>query len=201
MRWGILPVVSIFLVLCLRALVRARRTGGARAAPLSDPRIAAFLASTGLTVLGFVLGALIRGSTTMVPAHYHASVGGVTVAFMAVTFLLLDAFGLRLRGGRFARAALWQPILYGAGMAGFALAGAHGMGRKMYGAEQATRGVAESAGLAVMGLGGFVAIAGGLLFLGALVAALWSRVAARSPVGSSELVSSSWRWSHDARHR
>ncbi|MCU0671067.1 MAG: hypothetical protein MUF70_17210, partial [Myxococcota bacterium] len=204
MRWGLLPIVSIFLVLGVRALVRARREGGPDAARLSDPRVAAFLVSAALTVLGAFLGAMIRGSTTVVPAHYHASVGGVTVAFMAVTFVLLEPFGVRLRGGRLAPAALWQPILYGVGMAmfaaGFATAGAHGMGRKLYGAEQAARGVGETVGLAVMGLGGFVAIAGGLLFLGVLAASLWSRSAIRERV-ETELVASSWRWSHDTKHR
>ena len=101
----------------------------------------------------------------MVPAHYHASVGGVTVAFMAATFLLLDRLGLPVPSARLRRAAAWQPLLYGGGMAifaaGFGLAGAHGMGRKMYGAEQAARGLAETVGLLGMGVGGFVAIAGG----------------------------------------
>jgi hypothetical protein len=106
----------------------------------------------------------------MVPAHYHASVGAVTVAFMAVTPRLLRALGSRLGTSRMRRFADVQPLVYGAGMAlfaaGFALAGAHGMGRKAYGAEQAARTWAESAGLTVMGLGGFVAAAAGIVFLG-----------------------------------
>jgi hypothetical protein len=175
MQWGIFPFIGIFLVLCGRALVRAWRAGRIDARSFADPRLLAFLVSAGLTLAGFVLGALIRGSTTMVPAHYHASVGAVTVAFMAATPRLLGAFGVRFGSLRVRRLAGLQPLLYGAGMAlfaaGFALAGAHGMGRKAYGAEQAARTWAESVGLTVMGLGGFVAAAGGILFLGV---AIWA---------------------------
>lgn len=178
MQWGIFPFVGIFLALCGGAIVRAWRSGRIDARSLADPRMAAFLVSAGLTVAGFVLGAVIRGSTTMVPAHYHASVGAVTVAFMAVTPRLLGALGSGVGNARVRRLAGLQPLLYGAGMAlfaaGFALAGAHGMGRKAYGAEQAARTWAESVGLTVMGLGGFVAAAGGIVFLG-ITAWAWRR--------------------------
>jgi hypothetical protein len=176
MRWGLFPVVGVFLVLCLGALLRALRSGRLERADLAQPRVTAFLVSAALTLLGFGLGAMIRGSNTMVPSHYHASVGAVTVAFMAATFVILPAFHMAIPRGWLARAAPWQSALYGLGMlvfaAGFAIAGAHGMGRKLYGAEQATRGFAATLGLGLMGVGGFVAIAGGLLFL-ALVAASW----------------------------
>jgi hypothetical protein len=184
MRWCIFPGVLAFLALCARALLLAGREGRLGAAALGDPRLSAFLVSAGLTLLGFALGALIRGSSTMVPAHYHASVGAVTVAFMAGTWLLLPVFGFEVPR-RLRRAAAWQPVVYGGGMlvfaAGFALAGAHGMGRKVYGAEQAARGAIESAGLALMGLGGFIAIAGGVLFLALASAAWWRLSPARRP--------------------
>ena len=67
--------------------------------------------------------------------------------------------------------------------AGFALAGAHGMGRKMYGAEQACAALGESVGLAVMGVGGFVAVAGGCSSSASSLAAWRLRAAFR--VGAS----------------
>ncbi|MCL4684436.1 cbb3-type cytochrome c oxidase subunit I [Myxococcota bacterium] len=178
MQFGIAPGVCIFVVLCVGALRRARRDGRLAASALADPRIAGFVVSAVLSLLGFALGAAIRGSNTMVPAHYHASVGAVTVAFMTGCCVLLGALAPGApRALR--RAAAWQPPLYGGGMllfaAGFALAGAHGMGRKLYGAEQATRGLAESIGLVVMGAGGFVAVAGGVLFLVIGGASVWRR--------------------------
>ena len=177
MRWCLFPVTSLFLVLCVRAVVRAWRSGHLGPSSLRDARFSAFLTSAALTVLGFGLGAAIRGSNTMVPAHYHASVGAVTVAFMAATFMLLPRFGVAIPAGWPARAAAMQSALYGLGMlifaSGFAIAGAHGMGRKLYGAEQASRGLAQSIGLGLMGLGGFVAIAGGILFLAIVSVAGW----------------------------
>jgi hypothetical protein len=179
MRWCLFPVVSLFLLMCLGAVVRAWRAGRIGPSTLRDPRFSAFLVSVALTLLGFGLGAAIRGSNTMVPAHYHASVGAVTVAFMAATWVLLPAFRVPIAPGWPARAATWQSAVYGLGMlvfaGGFALAGAHGMGRKMYGAEQAARGAAETAGLVLMGVGGLLAIAGGILFLVIVALSFWRR--------------------------
>lgn len=198
MQWSIFPIVSVFVVLCGGTVRRAWREGRMDARSLRDPRIIGVSVSVALTLLGFVLGAAIRGSNTMVPAHYHAAVGGVTVAFMTAALVLLGAVAPSApRALR--RAAAVQPLLYGGGMllfaAGFALAGAHGMGRKMYGAEQASRTFAESVGLAVMGFGGFVAVAGGVLFLGVALAAWRLRPRSDRRVGVS-LVSNPWRWTH-----
>ncbi len=176
MRWAIFPVLGLFLIACLRLLLVEWRAGRIGLASLADPRIAGFLASALLTLLGFALGAGIRGSNTMVPAHYHASIGGVTAAFMTITYLLLRGFGFSIASRRLRRAAAWQPVVYGVGQivfaSGFALAGVYGMSRKAYGAEQAGRGLGESIGLGVMGVGGLIAIVGGLLFLG-IVASIW----------------------------
>ncbi len=176
MRWGIFPVLGLFLIACLRLLAREWRAGRVSVASLADPRISGFAVSALLTLLGFALGAAIRGSNTMIPAHYHASIGGVTAAFMTVTYPLLRAFGFAIPTRRLQRLAAWQPATYGVGQlifaSGFALAGIYGMSRKAYGAEQAGRGLGESIGLGVMGIGGLIAVVGGLLFLG-VAAAIW----------------------------
>jgi cytochrome c oxidase subunit 1 len=176
MRWSIFPVVSLFLYACLRQLIQEARVGRIGISALADPRISGFLVSAALTVLGFALGAGIRGSNTMIPAHYHASIGGVTAAFMTIAYLMLQAFGFSIQTRRLRRLAAWQPVIYGVGQmifaSGFALAGIYGMSRKAYGAEQAGRGLAESIGLGVMGIGGLVAVVGGVLFL-VVVAKIW----------------------------
>jgi len=170
MQFGLFPVVLVFVVMLCRAL---RGAGNWR-----DPRYTGLWASVVLTLFGFVMGAFIRGPSTMIPAHYHASIGAVTVAFMAATYVMLDKLGAPLPVGRLRKLASWQPALFGSGQTvfalGFGLAGIYGMQRKAYGAEQAERGLAETLGLVVMGIGGFVAIAGGLLFLG-LVTTAWMR--------------------------
>ena len=149
-----------------------------------------FAVSAGLTVVGFLLGALIRGSNTIVPGHYHAAIGAVTASFMAVTWVLLEPLGFRLPGKRSLAATRWQPLLFGLGQLtfalGFTLAGAHGAERKSYGAEQAGRTLAESTGLAVMGVGGLIAVAGGLLYLTLFLLA-WNHAPRRSHAPKGEL--------------
>ena len=193
MQWGIFPVVSVFLVACAVAVVRARREG--RLPSFGDARLLAFFGSAGLTVLGFVLGALIRGSNTMVPAHYHAAIGAVTCVFMGATYGLLGPLGLATPRGRLRAIARVQPLVYGVGQSvfalGFGIAGAHGMGRKVYGAEQAARGLPETIGLVVMGLGGLVAVAGGLAFLVVVIDA-WRRAPARTERALPADRSDSW---------
>ncbi len=174
MRWGIFPALAAFLILCGRALWKAGRDGQLPPRPLRDPNVAGFLASAGLASLGVVLGFLIRGSNTVVPGHYHAAIGAVTVAFMALSYPLMQRTGLRLAVPFLQRAKSWQPLVFAGGQAvfalGFTIAGMHGSGRKVYGQEQQIRTLGEYVGLSVMGIGGLIAVAGGLLFLTIAVA-------------------------------
>lgn len=167
MQLGIFPMMLVLLVLLVRAIVRARTPE-----LLRDARIWGFGASAGLTVLGWGLGAAIRGPNTMIPAHYHASIGAVTAAFMTLAYPLLAHFGHPTNRQRVAKL---QPLAYGIGQmifaAGFAFAGAHGMARKVYGAEQHARTAAETFGLIVMGAGGLVAVSAGLTFLFLVISA------------------------------
>jgi hypothetical protein len=179
MRFGLFPAVLAILGLSIAGLVRAARRGAIDASVLRDARFVGFVASAGLCVLGWILGALIRGSTTMIPAHYHAAIGAVTVAFMSVAWPFLEAVGIPVRSVRWARR--WiprQPALFGVGQAlfalGFAIAGTQGTARKVFGAEQHVRTSLQSVGLGIMGIGGLCAMCGGLLFL-VIVVAAWLR--------------------------
>jgi len=179
MQWGIFPMTLVVMVMCTAALLRAK-------ARLSDGRVLGFVTSASLTLLGFGLGAMIRGSNTMVPAHYHAAIGAVTASFMAAAYPILPRLGIRVAWPRIARV---QPLVFGVGQAifalGFGIAGFFGMSRKIYGAEQLERSLPESIGLAVMGAGGLVAAAGGIAFLTIFLAS-WRRAAAREAAGRSE---------------
>ena len=169
MRWTIFPVVLIVLGLGIRHVVRhyaVRPAGG-------DWRLTGLAGSATLTVLGFILGAMIRGSSTLVPGHYHCAIGAVTLALMTAAY---DFCAIVAPAGARAPALRWtrlQLLLFGGGQAvfglGFALAGAYGLGRKQYGAEQHVRSLGEYFGLGIMGLGGLVAVAGGLLFLAVML--------------------------------
>ncbi len=126
----------------------------------------ALAASVGLFGAGGLIGFLIAGSDVTVPAHYHGSIVAVTLAFMGLTYQLLPRFGL---GTAPRRLAVLQPALYGAGqllhVLGLTWSGLNGVQRKTAGARQGLDTFAEIAGMTLMGLGGLVAIAGGVLFL------------------------------------
>ena len=185
MQFGIAPVVVVILGICLARLREAWRAGRVGRRDWRDVRLAGFAASAALTITGFLLGSAIRNSNTMIPAHYHASIGAVTVAFMAVSYLLLQPLGFRSLPPRLAWAVPWQLHLFGFGQVifalGFALGGMHGLSRKAYGGEQHVRTAGEWIGLLIMGAGGLVAVVGGLLFLLFMVQAAWPRRTANIP--------------------
>lgn len=174
MRWGLFPVTSIFLLLCIHRLVAAR--GSLPQGALRRPAFSGFVTSAGMTVAGFILGAMIRGETTLVPAHYHMSLGGVTTAFMAAVLELLPSLGAPLPSARSRKWASVQPALYGGGMAMMAIGfGFAGSMRKTYGTEQVVRSTSEWFGLVTMGVGGVISTIGGIAFLVLMVVALRAR--------------------------
>lgn len=156
---GGLAIVPMTLAL-LAGLVHAPRAAGALA-----PCRAALLASVLLFAAGGLVGFLIRGSDVRVPAHYHGAIVGITLAMMGLAYGLLPRLGYTRP---LPRAAAWQPWLYGGGqllhVAGLVWSGGYGVQRKVGGAEQVLRTTAEVAGMGLMGLGGLIAVAGGLVF-------------------------------------
>ncbi|MGB6102701.1 MAG: cbb3-type cytochrome c oxidase subunit I [Pusillimonas sp.] len=136
-----------------------------RLAPALQPLRAAVLASLLLFVAGGLIGLSIAGSNVRIPAHYHGSIVGVTLALMGMIYWLLPRLGYAAPSGRM---ALLQPWLYGGGqllhIIGLMWSGGYGVQRKVAGAQQVLRTGGEIAGMGLMGLGGLLAIAGGLLF-------------------------------------
>ncbi len=141
------------------------RADGPRGASVSPLR-AALIASMVLFGAGGVIGAFISGSDVRIPAHYHGCIVGVTLTLMGMVYLLLPRLGYRAPDDRL---AFWQPVLYGAGqllhIIGLVWSGGYGVQRKVAGAEQVLRSASEVAGMGLMGLGGLIAIIGGLLFV------------------------------------
>ena len=137
-----------------------------RLEPTKRPLRAALLSSMLLFVAGGVIGLLINGNNVRIPAHYHGCIVGVTLALMGLVHHLLPRLGWRAPEGRL---AVLQPWLYGIGqllhITGLVWSGGYGVERKVAGAEQVLRSTAEVAGMGLMGLGGLLAIVGGLLFV------------------------------------
>jgi heme/copper-type cytochrome/quinol oxidase subunit 1 len=137
-----------------------------RAHTTSRPLRAALLSSVVLFAAGGLIGIFINGSNVRIPAHYHGCIVGVTLALMGLVYKLLPALGYRAPEGRLATT---QPWLYAAGqlmhILGLVWSGGYGVQRKVAGAEQVLRTPSEVAGMGLMGLGGAIAIVGGLLFI------------------------------------
>ncbi len=155
--------------------------GAVRQSPTQRPLRAALIASMLLFACGGLIGVFIAGSNVRIPAHYHGCIVGVTLALMGLVYHLLPQLGYGAPQGRLASL---QPTLYGAGqllhILGLVWSGGYGVQRKVAGAEQVLRSTSEVAGMGLMGLGGAIAIVGGLLF----VVVVWR--AMRQPVPAAE---------------
>ena len=161
MRWGgslgTLPLALVVLVALLRY-------GGANQAEWQAR--SALQCSLFLFGIGGLIGFLISGSDVTIPAHYHGSIVGVTLAMMGLCYVLVPRLGYPLRNPKL---AIWQPIIYSGGqlmhVAGLVWSGGYGVQRKVAGAEQGLDSVERVLGMGLMGLGGLVSSIGGLLFL------------------------------------
>lgn len=143
--------------------------GSGRGAPAPG-----FALSLLLFAVGLVLGALINGQTTLVTAHYHGTIGAITLAFMAVSFRLLPNLGIEAPAPDVVRT---QLAFYGYGvllmMIGLAGAGLMGAPRKIPG----DLGVAfsvETFSRIFLGIGGLGATIGILMFAYLLIRRLFA---------------------------
>jgi cytochrome c oxidase subunit I len=171
MRWG---GSLATLPLALAVLVGLLRYGGNT--PEEGLARSALQCSLFLFGIGGLIGFLISGSNVTIPAHYHGSTVGVTLAMMGVCYLLLPQLGYPLHG---LKLATWQPIIYSGGqlmhVAGLVWSGGYGVQRKVAGTEQALDSIERVLGMGLMGFGGLVSAIGGLLFLIIVLRALISR--------------------------
>jgi cytochrome c oxidase subunit 1 len=113
-----------------------------RKAPWGNPAFAGMFLSLVLFgflggITGVVMGTeqinLIIHNTLYVPGHFHATVvAGSTLAFMAITYLLIPLIFRRQL--IFKKLAQWQPYMFGIGVAGISLfmmgAGTLGVARR-----------------------------------------------------------------------
>lgn len=170
MQWGNgLAAVPMALLLVAGLYLKRGQALTAEQVPIYR----ALLMSLVLFAAGAAIGASIAGVNTVIPAHYHGSIVGVTLALMGVTYLVLPIFGYEAPSGKMARI---QPYFYGFGqllhIAGLAASGAMGIERKTAGAAQGLDGWVVKSFMGVMGLGGLLAVIGGILFVLVVLRAL-----------------------------
>ena len=157
--------------------------GWLRRAPWGDPGFAALVLS--VIVFGFVGGItgvtlgteqinIIAHNTMRVPGHFHSTVvSGTALAFMGATYYLLPL--VFRRKVAFWKLAKVQPYLFAGGLLllvmGMTFAGSFGVPRRHWDISfsQAPFGVefnpAVDLFLAVMGIGGIIAVTGALSFI------------------------------------
>ncbi|MDH5388248.1 MAG: cbb3-type cytochrome c oxidase subunit I [Gammaproteobacteria bacterium] len=168
MRFGGLAVLPLMVIVIVSVL--STRNIDTKMRPAHNALIASII----LFSAGGILGFMIEGINVVIPAHYHGSIVGVTLAFMGLTYYLLPKLGFR---SAVSRAARIQPWVYGGGqmmhILGLAWSGGYGVQRKTAGSAQGLENLPEIAGMAMMGLGGLIAIIGGLIFVVVTIKAMW----------------------------
>ena len=184
----VLTLPTIFHIgIILRILFRGQKRS-------ESPEVAALLFSLTL-FMGGILLALVnagRDSSMWIPAHYHGTlVGGVTMAFMGLTYRILTETGAR----PWPKMAQFQPWLYGLGMllvmAGMNWAGLLGAPRKTFDPALGDAASQWITPMNLMGLGGVVAVIGGAAFVINVLWSLWGyqretvRSAALEPIPES----------------
>lgn len=168
MRWGGSLATLPLALAIIMGLLRYGGTTEKEALARSALQCSLFLFG-----IGGMIGFLISGSNVTIPAHYHGSIVGVTLALMGVCYLLLPQLGYPLRNMKM---AIWQPVIYSTGqlmhVGGLVWSGGYGVQRKVAGAEQALDSIERVLGMGLMGFGGLVSSVGGLLFLIVVLRAL-----------------------------
>jgi cytochrome c oxidase subunit 1 len=159
MRWagGIAPgIVFLLLLAQIPALWAHRKQASA----------SALLASLGVFVTGGIIGFCITTSNTIIPGHYHAIIGGITLAVMGFVYFLLPRIGYADVAGW--KSARIQLALYAVGQLIHAIAlawsGGYGALRKTVESGEMSQGMAFFA-KGMIGLGGGLAVIGGVMFV------------------------------------
>lgn len=140
--------------------------GAAKNEPATKPQRAALISSVILFAVGGGISLMIGDSNTIITAHYHGTGGAISLAFMGLTLHLLPRLGYRTPNLKW---ATLMSYIYGAGqlfhIIGLLWSGGYGVQRKVAGAAQGLQGFAQKAGMGLMGLGGLIAVIGGIIFL------------------------------------
>ena len=142
----------------------------------TKPQRAALISSVILFAIGGGISLLIGESNTIITAHYHGTGGAISLAFMGLAIHLLPRLGYQMPDLKWASL---MPYIYGVGqllhIVGLLWSGGYGVQRKVAGAAQGLQGFAQKAGMGLMGLGGLIAVIGGIMFLVVVFKALRRR--------------------------
>ncbi len=164
MKFHIIIIMTLFLYNFISKLIQID------ASYIKTSYFQGIMMSILLTLLGYILGFFITNQNTIIPAHYHATIGGVTTSFMTLSLLLYKIYYPNLSKTMHKHINITlQPLIFGTGQIlfaiGFALAGIYDAPRKTFGIDQLLTNPEAYFGLIIMSLGGIIATIGGLLFI------------------------------------
>ncbi len=155
---GIAPIIAYIGI--LRQLLFTKRTREENASNASKVFL---IFSLILFAYGGLLAFLIRGADVTIPAHYHGSIVGISLAFMGLVHYFMPLVGFKRPTGLLTRV---QPYIYAIGqiihITGLAVMGGYGALRKDAASSQ---NIDTILGKALFFSGGSLAILGGLLFV------------------------------------
>ncbi|WP_250311481.1 heme-copper oxidase family protein [Rickettsia endosymbiont of Oedothorax gibbosus] len=159
---GIAPVLSLILI--FYELVSHNHKLVVNSLMRNSPIKASIICSSILFLSGGFIGVLITSMNVTVPAHYHGSIVGISVAFMGFSFLLCDnACNNEQKKNSYSSAAIITltigQMLH---IITLLLAGGYGVMRKTPGVEMA---ISSKLLMGAMGGGELIAIVGGLMFV------------------------------------
>ncbi len=131
---------------------------------LQTPIASCLFSSFILFCYGGFLGYMIVGSNTVIPAHYHGSIIGISIAAMGIVYLILPKLGFGQI--KYRKLAVSQAYIYAFGqilhITGLAISGGYGELRKTPG-EPLTADAKFYMG--IMGAGNAISVIGGLIFV------------------------------------
>ncbi|MCC8397884.1 MAG: cbb3-type cytochrome c oxidase subunit I [Rickettsia endosymbiont of Labidopullus appendiculatus] len=154
---GIAPVLS--LIVMFYELVSQNHK-----IAVNYPVKASIICSSILFLSGGFIGMLITGMNVTIPAHYHGSIVGISVAFMGFSFLLCDNLcdNKQKKISYFSAAIITLTTGQMLHIIALLLAGGYGVLRKTPGVEMT---ISSKLLMGIMGGGGLIAIVGGLMFV------------------------------------
>lgn len=155
---GIAPVICVLLLILETKFWHRIRSSSYISASL--------ICSIFLFLSGGLIGIAIAGTNVTIPAHYHGSIVGISVAFMGYVYLYIFEQDYSLPSSKIEKYATYQLYIITIGqvahIAGLAIAGGYGVLRKTTNLEVPLK---AKIALGLMGGGGLIAIIGGLMFV------------------------------------
>lgn len=151
---GIAPVIVLAIML-YELLTQQEKAVGSYAAKTS------LLCSIGLFLSGGFFGILISGMNVSIPAHYHGSIVGISVALMGFGFVLCNN-QQEEKNNYFSVAMITLTVGQMLHTIALLFAGGYGVLRKTPGVEIS---ISAKILMGIMGGGGLIAIVGGLMFV------------------------------------